>query len=127
MKSAIQDKAIRSLPVDDFAMSALPDTESRKNKRLGFDDNVQPMLFDAVEFGMFDYILVDSFEKGFVITTRYQALHYVQDDSYFDRQVNYQKRFLKIPLQSRLVAQNLVLGSKLLLIRILKKKLIINL
>ncbi|HGJ5855065.1 gp53-like domain-containing protein [Arsenophonus nasoniae] len=83
MQSAIRDLDIRSIRVNDIDIATLPDAESRKNKQLGFDNDGQPTLFDLNELGVFDYILVDSFEKGFEITSRYHALHYEKENRYY--------------------------------------------
>lgn len=83
MQSAIKDMDIRSIRVNDIDIPALPDAKNRKNKQLGFDQNGQPTLFDLNQSGMSDYILVDSFEKGFEITSRYHALQYEKENRYY--------------------------------------------
>lgn len=83
LQSVIKDMDIRSIRVNDIDMPALPDAESRKNKQLGFDQDGQPALFELNELGVLDYILVDSFEKGFEITSRYHVLHYEKESSYY--------------------------------------------
>lgn len=83
MKSAIKDKDIRSLRVNDTDIPALPDVATRKNKQIGFDANGKPVLLDPSETGALGYVLIDSFEKGFEITARYQALHYEKEGGYY--------------------------------------------
>ncbi|WP_119710910.1 hypothetical protein [Arsenophonus endosymbiont of Aleurodicus floccissimus] len=83
LQSVIKDMDIRSIRVNDIDMPALPDVESRKNKQLGFDQDGQPALFELNELGVIDYILVDSFENGFEITSRYHVLHYEKEGSYY--------------------------------------------
>ncbi len=83
MKSAIKDKDIRSLRVNDIDMPPFPDIAIRKNKQMGLDANGKPTLLDPSATGALGYVLVDSFEKGFEITARYQALHYEKDGGYY--------------------------------------------
>lgn len=96
LQSVIKDMDIRSIRVNDIDMPALPDAESRKNKQLGFDQDGQPALFELNELGGSDYILVDSFEKGFEITSRYHVLHYEKESSYYRWKVNYKTGFRKL-------------------------------
>ncbi|WGL96498.1 gp53-like domain-containing protein [Arsenophonus nasoniae] len=83
MKSAIRDKDVRSLRVNDIDIPVLPDVATRKNKQIGFDANGKPILLDPSQTGALGYVLVDSFEKGFEITARYQALHYEKEGGYY--------------------------------------------
>ncbi|MBE8611160.1 hypothetical protein CYG68_01780 [Morganella morganii] len=83
MKEHISTKDKRSLRVTDKDISALPGTSVRRNKQLGFDNNGMPLLLDPAETGALGYVLVDSFEKGAVITSRYQALHWLHNGEYY--------------------------------------------
>ncbi len=83
MKEHISAKDKRSLRVADKDIPALPGTSVRRNKQLGFDNNGMPLLLDPVETGALGYVLVDSFEKGAVITSRYQALHWLHNGEYY--------------------------------------------
>lgn len=82
MKEHISAKDKRSLRVADKDIPALPGTSVRRNKQLGFDNNGMPLLLDPAETGALGYVLVDSFEKGAVITSRYQALHWLYNGEY---------------------------------------------
>lgn len=83
MKDLISAKDKRSLRVADKDIPALPGTSVRRNKQLGFDNNGMPLLLDPAETGVLGYVLVDSFEKGAVITSRYQALHWLHNGEYY--------------------------------------------
>lgn len=73
----------KTLRVKDKPIPALPSSEQRRNKQLGFDNEGYPQLLDPAETGSLGYILVDSFEKGAEITTRYQALHFENNGEYY--------------------------------------------
>ncbi|MDF7466270.1 phage tail protein, partial [Proteus mirabilis] len=73
----------KTLRVKDKAIPALPSAEQRRNKQLGFDNEGYPQLLDPAETGSLGYVLVDSFEKGAEITTRYQALHWESNGGYY--------------------------------------------
>ncbi|WP_337127353.1 hypothetical protein [Proteus terrae] len=73
----------KTLRVKDKAIPALPSAEQRRNKQLGFDNEGYPQLLDPAETGSLGYVLVDSFEKGAEITTRYQALHFENNGEYY--------------------------------------------
>ncbi len=73
----------KTLRVKDKAIPALPSAEQRRNKQLGFDNEGYPQLLDPAETGSLGYVLVDSFEKGAVITSRYQALHWQSKGEYY--------------------------------------------
>lgn len=83
MKEHIEAKDKRSLRVADKDIPALPGTSVRRNKQLGFDNNGMPLLLDPAETGALGYVLVDSFEDGAVITSRYQALHWLHNGEYY--------------------------------------------
>ncbi|MGJ7326294.1 hypothetical protein [Morganella morganii] len=83
MNEHIRAKDKRSLRVADKDIPALPGTSVRRNKQLGFDNNGMPLLLDPAETGALGYVLVDSFEKGAVITSRYQALHWLHNGEYY--------------------------------------------
>ncbi|WP_239739630.1 hypothetical protein [Proteus penneri] len=73
----------KTLRVNDKDIPALPSAEQRRNKQLGFDNEGYPQLLDPAETGSLGYVLVDSFEKGAEITTRYQALHWESNGEYY--------------------------------------------
>ncbi|AYY80932.1 MULTISPECIES: tail fiber/spike domain-containing protein [Proteus] len=73
----------KTLRVKDKPIPALPSAEQRRNKQLGFDNEGYPQLLDPAETGSLGYVLVDSFEKGAEITTRYQALHWESNGEYY--------------------------------------------
>lgn len=81
--NSIKDIDSKTLRVKDKAIPALPSAEQRRNKQLGFDNEGYPQLLDPVETGALGYVLVDSFEKGAVLTSRYQALHFEYQGEYF--------------------------------------------
>ncbi|HCT1399449.1 TPA: hypothetical protein OTO79_002688 [Morganella morganii] len=83
MKEHISAKDKRSLRVADKDIPALPGTSVRRNKQLGFDNNGMPLLLDPAETGALGYVFVDSFEKGALITSRYQALHFESQGEYY--------------------------------------------
>ncbi|MER1911482.1 M14 family zinc carboxypeptidase [Proteus mirabilis] len=73
----------KTLRVNDKDIQALPSAEQRRNKQLGFDNEGYPQLLDPAETGALGYVLMDSFEKGAVITSRYQALHWQSKGEYY--------------------------------------------
>ncbi|QIF94423.1 hypothetical protein [Proteus vulgaris] len=81
--NSIKDIDSKTLRVKDKAIPALPSAEQRRNKQLGFDNEGYPQLLDPAETGSLGYVLVDSFEKGAEITTRYQALHWESNGEYY--------------------------------------------
>ena len=81
--NSIKDIDSKTLRVKDKVIPALPPAEQRRNKQLGFDNEGYPQLLDPVETGSLGYVLVDSFEKGAEITTRYQALHWESNGEYY--------------------------------------------
>lgn len=81
--NSIKDIDSKTLRVKDKAIPALPPAEQRRNKQLGFDNEGYPQLLDPVETGALGYVLVDSFEQGAVLTSRYQALHFEYQGEYF--------------------------------------------
>ncbi|MEX9584508.1 hypothetical protein [Proteus vulgaris] len=81
--NSIKDIDSKTLRVKDKAIPALPSAEQRRNKQLGFDNEGYPQLLDPAETGSLGYVLVDSFEKGAEITTRYQALHWENNGEYY--------------------------------------------
>ncbi len=83
MKEHVSAKDKRSLRVADKHIPALPGADMRRNKQLGFDNNGLPLLLDPAETGALGYVLMDSFEKGAVITSRYQALHWQSKGEYY--------------------------------------------
>ncbi|EJD6581902.1 hypothetical protein M0L63_RS04235, partial [Providencia rettgeri] len=83
VNSTILKKEKRTLRVDDIDIPALPKVSERRNKQIGFDNSGTPTLLDPAETGALGYILVDSFEKGALITSRYQALHFEYNGEYY--------------------------------------------
>lgn len=81
--NSIKDIDSKTLRVKDKPIPALPSAEQRRNKQLGFDNEGYPQLLDPAETGSLGYVLVDSFEKGAEITTRYQALHFENNGEYY--------------------------------------------
>lgn len=81
--NSIKDIDSKTLRVKDKPIPALPSAEQRRNKQLGFDNEGYPQLLDPAETGSLGYVLVDSFEKGAEITTRYQALHWESNGEYY--------------------------------------------
>ncbi|MCT8242033.1 tail fiber/spike domain-containing protein [Proteus mirabilis] len=81
--NSIKDIDGKTLRVNDKDIPALPSAEQRRNKQLGFDNEGYPQLLDPAETGSLGYVLVDSFEKGAEITTRYQALHWESNGEYY--------------------------------------------
>ncbi|EMH2394530.1 hypothetical protein AB9W60_000229 [Proteus mirabilis] len=81
--NSIKDIDSKTLRVKDNPIPALPSAEQRRNKQLGFDNEGYPQLLDPAETGSLGYVLVDSFEKGAEITTRYQALHWDNNGEYY--------------------------------------------
>nr|WP_259345971.1 hypothetical protein [Citrobacter freundii] len=70
----------RTLRVPEALISVLPDIEGRRNKALGFDDAGEPLLLDPSGSGLWGYVLIDSFQLGSTISTRYQALRWTLPD-----------------------------------------------
>lgn len=62
---------------------ALPSIPERRNKQVGFDNSGNPVLLDPAETGDLGYILIDSFEDGATITSRYEALHFETGGEYY--------------------------------------------
>lgn len=81
--NSIKNIDSKTLRVKDKPIPALPSAEQRRNKQLGFDNEGYPQLLDPAETGSLGYVLVDSFEKGAEITTRYQALHWESNGEYY--------------------------------------------
>ncbi|EPX4282861.1 hypothetical protein ACW0LR_004167 [Citrobacter freundii] len=70
----------RSLRVPEAFISMLPDAEGRRNKTLSFDNSGSPLLLDPASSGLWGYVLIDSFQAGASITTRFEALHWQLPD-----------------------------------------------
>lgn len=83
VNSTILKKEKRTLRVDDIDISSFPKASARRNKQIGFDSSGIPTLLDPAETGALGYIFIDSFEKGALITTRYQALHFEGQGEYY--------------------------------------------
>lgn len=83
VNSTILKKEKRTLRVDDMDIPAFPKVSDRRNKQVGFNGLGYPTLLDPVETGALGYQLVDSFEKGATLTSRYQALFWEQNKTYY--------------------------------------------
>ncbi|WP_336432251.1 glycosyl hydrolase family 28-related protein [Providencia rettgeri] len=83
VNSTVLKREKRLLRVDDMDIAAFPKATERRNKQIGFDNSGSPTLLDPVETGALGYVLVDSFEKGAVITGRFQALFWEEKREYF--------------------------------------------
>ncbi|WP_272515831.1 MULTISPECIES: hypothetical protein [unclassified Providencia] len=83
VNSTILKREKRLLRVDDMDVSAFPKASERKNKQVGFDATGNPTLLDPIDSGALGYVLVDSFEKGALITGRFQALFWEEKKEYF--------------------------------------------
>lgn len=70
----------RSLRVPEAFISMLPDAGGRRNKTLSFDNSGSPLLLDPASSGLWGYALIDSFQAGASITTRFEALHWQLPD-----------------------------------------------
>ncbi|MEX6144640.1 glycosyl hydrolase family 28 protein [Providencia hangzhouensis] len=83
VNSTILKKEKRTFRVDDIDIPALPKVSERRNKQIGFDNSGMPTLLDPAETGALGYVLVDSFEQGAVLTSRYQALHFESQGEFY--------------------------------------------
>mgnify|MGYP002677355716 CR=1 FL=1 len=70
----------RSLRVPESSIPSLPDVNGRRNKALSFDAVGNPLLLDPAGSGLWGYVLIDSFQLGATISTRYQALRWTFPD-----------------------------------------------
>ena len=70
----------RSLRIPEASISMLPDVAGRRNKTLSFDNYGAPLLLDPASSGLWGYVLIDSFQAGASITTRFEALHWQLPD-----------------------------------------------
>ncbi len=74
----------RSLRVPDSYISQLPSAEDRAWKGLGFDGAGQPKLQDPAGTGLWGYVpAIGSFEKGSIITERFQVLLWEATNEYW--------------------------------------------
>ncbi len=70
----------RALRVPEAFIPSLPDVDGRRNKTLSFDSAGNPLLLDPAGSGLWGYVLIDSFQAGAKISTRYDALHWPLPD-----------------------------------------------
>ncbi|HHC4746751.1 TPA: phage tail protein, partial [Escherichia albertii] len=70
----------RVLRVPEASIPSLPDVNGRRNKALSFDASGNPLLLDPAGSGLWGYVLIDSFQAGAKISTRYEALHWPLPD-----------------------------------------------
>lgn len=78
----IESRSQKTLRVPEN-IPALPSIPERRNKQVGFDNSGNPVLLDPAETGDLGYILIDSFEDGATITSRYEALHFETGGEYY--------------------------------------------
>ncbi|EMB3084224.1 tail fiber domain-containing protein [Providencia rettgeri] len=83
VNSTILKREKSLLRVDDMDVLAFPKAQERRNKQIGFNGSGLPELLDPVDTGALGYILVDSFEQGFTLTGRFQALFWAANREYF--------------------------------------------
>ncbi|MEH4965221.1 right-handed parallel beta-helix repeat-containing protein [Escherichia coli] len=70
----------KTLRVPENYINPLPNIDGRKNKALSFDNSGNPLLLDPAGSGLWGYTLIDSFQLGADISTRFQALHWSLPD-----------------------------------------------
>lgn len=74
----------RSLRVHDSYISQLPSAQDRAWKGLGFDGAGQPKLQDPAGTGLWGYVpAIGSFEKGSLLTQRFEVLLWESTDEYW--------------------------------------------
>lgn len=74
----------RSLRVPDSSINQLPSAEERAWKGLGFDGAGQPKLQDPAGTGLWGYVpAIGSFEKGSLLTQRFEVLLWESTDEYW--------------------------------------------
>ncbi|MDC7940277.1 hypothetical protein [Raoultella ornithinolytica] len=74
----------RSLRVPDSYISQLPTADERAWKGLGFDGAGQPKLQDPAGTGLWGYVpAIGSFEKGSLLTQRFEVLLWESTDEYW--------------------------------------------
>lgn len=74
----------RSLRVPDSYISPLPSAGDRAWKGLGFDGTGQPKLQDPAGTGLWGYVpAIGSFEKGSLLTQRFEVLLWESTDEYW--------------------------------------------
>lgn len=74
----------RTLRVPEASVSVLPSAEERAWKGLGFDGAGQPKLQDPAGTGLWGYVpAIGSFEKGSLLTQRFEVLLWESTDEYW--------------------------------------------
>lgn len=74
----------RTLRVPESSVSILPSAEDRAWKGLGFDGAGQPKLQDPAGTGLWGYVpAIGSFEKGSLLTQRFEVLLWESTDEYW--------------------------------------------
>ncbi|WP_433912187.1 hypothetical protein ACP97I_16610 [Raoultella ornithinolytica] len=74
----------RTLRVPEASVSVLPSAEDRAWKGLGFDGAGQPKLQDPAGTGLWGYVpAIGSFEKGSLLTQRFEVLLWESTDEYW--------------------------------------------
>ncbi|HHG9232177.1 TPA: hypothetical protein ACPYYK_005162, partial [Klebsiella michiganensis] len=74
----------RTLRVPEASVNVLPSAEERAWKGLGFDGAGQPKLQDPAGTGLWGYVpAIGSFEKGSLLTQRFEVLLWESTDEYW--------------------------------------------
>ncbi|MDN4957263.1 hypothetical protein QTP58_028315, partial [Klebsiella oxytoca] len=74
----------RTLRVPEASVNVLPSAEDRAWKGLGFDGAGQPKLQDPAGTGLWGYVpAIGSFEKGSLLTQRFEVLLWESTDEYW--------------------------------------------
>lgn len=84
LQQQITSNLNRSLRVPDSFISQLPPADDRAWKGLGFDGAGQPKLQDPAGTGLWGYVpAIGSFEKGSLLTQRFEVLLWESTDEYW--------------------------------------------
>lgn len=84
LQQQITSNLNRSLRVPDSFISQLPPADERAWKGLGFDGAGQPKLQDPAGTGLWGYVpAIGSFEKGSLLTQRFEVLLWESTDEYW--------------------------------------------
>lgn len=75
---------VKTLRVPEASVRVLPSVEDRAWKGLGFDGEGQPKLQDPAGIGLWGYVpAIGSFEKGSLLTQRFEVLLWESTDEYW--------------------------------------------
>ncbi|MDI3222453.1 hypothetical protein [Klebsiella michiganensis] len=84
LQQKIDSNFKRSLRVPDSSINQLPSADDRAWKGLGFDGAGQPKLQDPAGTGLWGYVpAIGSFEKGSLLTQRFEVLLWESTDEYW--------------------------------------------